>query len=173
LKDFLKRWAVTTLAVLIAEGIVRGINCSNWTALLVATLILGILNAVLRPLMVVASVGIIAALNVAIGLKLAIVTMPLQLLLFGFLLLAINAALLLVVDVAVPSFEVSGFWAAFWGGVVISVATLILNSLTGSGTTRITLQRGTGSIQRRRFDPKKRGKDGDGPDSGGGPIIDV
>jgi putative membrane protein len=162
LKEFLQRWAIITLAVLIAEWLVPGIHSPRWTGLLAATLILGTLNMILRPLLIAGTVAAMAGINVLIGVKAALLTLPLQVFLFAFLLLAINAGLLLFVAAVVPSFHVAGgFWTAFWGGVVISLATLIMNSITGTGHARISVQRGKG--------PPRSG----GPDSGGGPIIDV
>src|SRR5690349_4272005 len=120
LKEFLQRWVIITVAVIIAERLFRGIDCAVWSSLLVATVILSALNMVLRPLIIAASVGLMAAVNVMIGVKMALLTLPLQILLFGFLLLAINAGLLLMVSWVVPDFHVAGFWAAFWGGLVIS-----------------------------------------------------
>ena len=71
-KQFLQRWAITTVAVVLAEWTVPGLQCGNWKFLVVGALILGMLNAVLRPLMVVTSLGFMAALNVAIGVKAAL-----------------------------------------------------------------------------------------------------
>jgi hypothetical protein len=68
--------------------------------------------------------------------------------------------LILFAAAVVPGFQVAGFWTAFWGGMVISLTTLILNSLTGTGHSRISVHRGKG--------PRPGG-----PDSGGGPVIDV
>lgn len=171
LKEFLQRWAITTVAVVVAERIIPapGIHFDHWRSLAVATLILAALNMVLRPLMVAASVGLMAAFNLVIGVRMAILTLPVQILFFGFLLLAINAGLLMAVAKVVPSFSVAGFWPAFWGGVVISLATLFLNSLTRSGNARITVRRGgpPGTSN----SPRNRGRDGD--DGPRGPIIDV
>ncbi len=169
LKEFLQRWAITTLAVIVAEWVVPGISCRAWPALLVATFLLGAFNVVLRPLLVTATVALLAVLNVMLGVRMAIVTLPFQIGFFGFLLLAINAALLLTVGHLVPSFSVAGFKAAFWGGVVISLITLFLNSLTGSGHARITVRRGGP----RRPNPGSRGAPPGNDDGGGGPIIDV
>jgi putative membrane protein len=161
LKEFLQRWAIITVAVLIAEWLVPGIQSRQWTGLFAATLILGALNMILRPLLIAGTVAAMAGMNMLIGVKAALMTLPLQIFLFAFLLLAINAGLLLFVAAVVPSFQIAGFWTAFWGGVVISLATLIMNSLTGTGHARISVQRGKG--------PPRPG----GPDSGGGPVIDV
>lgn len=161
LKEFLQRWAITTVAVLAAAYLVSGIHYDNWIALLVATLVLGLLNAFLRPLLVFATVGVLGAFNVMLGLRAALVTLPLQILSFGFFLLVINAALLLFAGKLVPSFQVDGFWTAFKGGLIISVVSLLLNSLTGSGNARIQVQRG------------KPRTPGDKSDPGDGPVIDV
>src|SRR5262245_20720808 len=130
LKEFLQRWAIITVAVLIAEWLVPGIQSRRLTGLLGATLMLGALNMVLRPLLIAATVTAMAGMNVLIAVKTALLTLPLQIFLFAFLLLAINAGLLPFVAAVIPSFQVAGFWTAFWGGVVISLATLITNSLT-------------------------------------------
>ncbi len=161
LKDFLQRWAITTVAVLAAAYIVSGIHYGNWMGLLVATLVLGLLNAFLRPLLLFATVGVLGALNVMLGLRVALLTMPLQILSFGFFLLVINAALLLFAGRLVPSFHVDGFWTAFKGGLIISIVSIILNSLTGAGNARIQIQRG------------KPRTPGDKSDPDDGPVIDV
>ena len=161
LKAFLQRWAITTVAVLAAAYIVSGLRYDNWRGLLVATLVLGLMNAFLRPLLLFATVGVIGAFNVMLGLRVALVTLPLQIISFGFFLLVINAALLLFAGNLVSSFHVDGFLTAFKGGLVISVVSLLLNSLTGAGNTRIQIQRGK---------PRTPG-DKSGP--GNGPVIDV
>ena len=103
LQDFLKRWAITTVAVLIAANIINGIHYDNWIGLLIATLLLGLMNAFLRPLLLMVVVGVLGMFNVFLGLRLAILTMPLQIGLFGLLLLALNAVLLLSVGELVIS----------------------------------------------------------------------
>lgn len=176
LKEFVQRWAITTFSVLVAEWIVDGIRTDNVKGLLVATLLLGTFNTLLRPLLVATTVGAMAALNAFLGLRFALLTLPLQIVLFGFLLLTISAVLLLVVDQIVGSFYVDGFWPAFWGGVVISLCTLILNSFTRTGNTRVSVQRGGSpprpGLRRERDRNPNRDRDGnDGP--GSGPVIDV
>ncbi|MBI5383380.1 MAG: phage holin family protein [Verrucomicrobia bacterium] len=143
LKDFLKRWIISTVAVLVATKIVPGIEYGQWHDLLVATLILGILNSVLRPLLMLLS-------------------LPLLVLTLGLFTLVINAAMLLLVDYLLgDGFEVRNFWSALLGALIISVVTLFLNTVTGGGHARFEIRRG------HRSPPKDRGKDGDGP------VIDV
>lgn len=167
--EFLQRWVVTTVAVLIAAAMLKGIHYDTNTALFAATLLLGLLNAFLRPLIILATVGIIGALNFALGLRVAILTLPLQILSFGFLLLAINASLLMLVSEFIPAFHCDGFWTAFKGGLIISIISLLLNSLTGSGSARIQWQRGNPRPPRPGEKPPGSNRD----DDGNGPVIDV
>src|SRR6266516_528405 len=125
LKDFLNRWSITTVAVLVAAHTVKGIHYDkgHWSSLLVATLVLGLLNAFLRPLLLLLS-------------------LPLLVVTLGLFTLVINALLLYLVGQIIQGFYVESFGAAFWGGLVISVVALLLNSLTGSGNTRVHFHRG-------------------------------
>ena len=81
----------------------------------------------------------------------------------GLFSIVINALLLFMVGQHVKDFRVDTFGAAVWGAVVISLITVILNGLTGSGNTRVTVRRG-GPPK----DPNDRGGG-----AGGGPVIDV
>ena len=139
LKTFLLRWLINTVAVMVAANLIKGIECHTLSGLLVASLLLGIFNALLRPLLVLLS-------------------LPLVIFTLGLFTLFINALLLYFVGSLVKSFVVADFWAAFWGALIISVVSLILNSLTGTGGSRIEVQRG-----------KRRSGRGDGD----GPVIDV
>lgn len=141
-KSFFLSWIITTLAVLVATRIVTGINYDRPESLLVATLLLGFLNAVVRPIMM-------------------FLTLPLMVLTLGLFTLVINALLLLAVSFLLqPHFTVTGFAAAFWGGLVISLTTLILNSVTSTGRSRVQVQR--------RSAPRPPESHDDGP-----PVIDV
>jgi putative membrane protein len=142
LKAFLIRWANTTVAVLVAANVVPGISSDGFAALVVASLLLGILNAFLRPILM-------------------LLALPLLILTLGLFTLVINALLLYWVGHLVKGFHVDTFWPAFWGALVISFISMLLNMLTGTGNSRITMRRG-GPPPPSRHD-----------DSGGGPIIDV
>ncbi len=166
LKEFLQRWAITTVAVLAAAHMVEKIHYDHWHGLLIATLLLGLLNAFLRPLILIATVGLLGAFNFALGLRFAIVTLPLQIISFGFFLLALNALLLLFVGHLVPSFHADQFWTAFKGGLIISVISLLLNSFTGTGNARIQMQRG-------KPGPPSGGSGPSGSNGGNGPVIDI
>jgi putative membrane protein len=138
LKEFAQRWIISTVAVLVAARMLPGISYDHWTDLLVATLVLGILNSVLRPLLMLLS-------------------LPLLVLTLGLFTLLINAGLLYLVSLMLPGFHVRGFWSAFFGALIISLITLFLNSLTRSGGARVQVRRG------RRPQPKPEDDDGQGP----------
>jgi putative membrane protein len=141
LKAFILRWIVSTLAVLIATYVVPGIDFKRWPDLLIATLVLGLLNSFVRPILMLLS-------------------LPLLIFTLGLFTIVINAVLLLLVNwLLQPKFVVEGFGAAFWGALVISVVSLLLNSLTGTGDARVSVRRGA--------PPKKPDDDKDGP------VIDV
>ena len=106
---FLIRWLVTTIAVFAAEKIIPGIHCHSAGALLGASLLLGIINAFVRPILLLLSIPFI------------IVTM-------GFFILVVNALMLMLVAQIIPSFSVDGFWSAFFGSIVISFVSWILSS---------------------------------------------
>jgi putative membrane protein len=144
LKAFIQRWIISTVAVLVATFVLRGrIEYGNWVDLLVATLVLGLLNSFLRPLLMLLS-------------------LPLLIFSLGLFTIVINAVLLLLVSALLgrEHFHVDGFWAAFWGALIISVVSLLLNSITGTGDARVSVRRGK---------PPPAKKD----DDSGGPVIDV
>ena len=148
LKDFLKRWVVCTVAVLVATQVVPGIRYDqdDWLSLLLATLVLGLLNTFVRPILLFLS-------------------LPLLIFTLGLFTIVINAFLLYLVGQLFQSFEVVSFGSALLGALVISIISILLNSLTGSGQTRVRIHR-----NRRR---PRSGTDSSNRNNGEGPIIDV
>ena len=138
--SFLKRWLITTVAVWLAASIVPGITYTS-AGLFLAALALGLLNAFVRPVMVVLS-------------------LPLVIITLGLFMLVINALLLWSVGSVLKDFHVDGFAPAFWGSLIISLTSLVLNSLTKSGSSRLEFHAGK--------PPGRRP-----PDDDGGPVIDV
>lgn len=115
------RWLVTVVAVAAAVWLVPGINvvgADSWLAVFVVAAVLALLNIFIKP--------IIGTLS---GCLLFIT--------FGLFALIINAGLLyfsawLCTTVFGIGFTIDGFWPAFWGGLIISVVTVILNAITGT-----------------------------------------
>jgi putative membrane protein len=139
LKKFLQSWLINTLAVLVAVYIVPGIRFKDdslWTPF-VTSLVLGILNAFIRPILML------------LALPLLIVTL-------GLFTLVINALLLLFVSFLLGRyFVVDSFGAAFIGALVISIVSLVLNFVTGTNRSRIRV------VHRRR--PPDSDQGGNGP----------
>jgi putative membrane protein len=142
LKDFLLRWLINTVAVAVASSIVSRIHYQRGLDLLLASLLLGILNAFARPLLM-------------------LVSLPLVILTLGLFTFVINGLLLYWVGLLLrPHFQVETFGAAFWGALIITIMTLFLNALTGTGKSRVYFRRGSPPPSRR-------------DDDGSGPVIDV
>ena len=144
---FLQSWLINTIAVLVAYYIVPGIHFGQTSSFLspfIASLVLGILNAFIRPVLM-------------------LLALPLLIFTLGLFTLVINALMLYgvgwVMELLGLQFTVDTFWSAFLGAIIISVVSISLNILTGSGSTRVTFQR------RERPPPKS--------DDDDGPVIDV
>jgi putative membrane protein len=109
IKQFVFRWAVTTIAVMVASSVIRGIRYDTVAALIGASLLLGILNAFVRPILLILSA-------------------PVILITLGLFILVLNGLLLLLVPKVVMGFHVDSFGSAFWGAIVISVISWILSA---------------------------------------------
>ncbi len=108
---FLIRLLITALALLAVTQVVPGITVSGWLPALMAAFFLGILNAVVRPILV-------------------ILTLPVTILTLGLFIFVINAGIFLLVASFLDGFEVSGFLSALIGSIVISIASGIAHKLT-------------------------------------------
>ena len=95
------RLLVVAFGLWLAAALVPGIEVQGLWTLLGAALLLGIVNAVVRPLLV-------------------ILTLPITLLTLGLFLLVVNAAMLGLVAWMFENFTISGFWAALFGSIVVS-----------------------------------------------------
>lgn len=116
-KSFLQRWFVTTLGVLVAAGILDGVNADGAVPLLTASLLLGILNAFIRPFLL-------------------LVALPLLVLTLGLFTFVINAVLLYLVSNLVKGFWVEDFWASLKGAILISIVSVFANMMFGKREAR-------------------------------------
>lgn len=120
---FILRVVVYTLALLVAAHVVPGISLAGLGSALAAGLVLGIINAVVRPILVV-------------------ITFPITLLTLGIFLLVLNAFCLKLVSFFVSGFHVAGWWPAFWGALLVSVVSWILTALiSDSGRVKVISRR--------------------------------
>ena len=125
LMPFLVQWAITALSLWVASLIFRGLKFESAGALVGSALLLGLANALVKPLLIV-------------------LTLPLTLVTFGLFLLVINALMILLVAALVRGFKVSGFWTAFFASIFISILSIAVGSLVDSGTPETTIQMPSG-----------------------------
>jgi putative membrane protein len=102
----LARWLVNGLALLLVAYVYPGVHVDSFVAALIAALVLGLVNAFIRPLLV-------------------ILTFPVTLITLGLFLFVINALLFWLVANVVQGFAVAGFWAALVGSILYSLITLL------------------------------------------------
>jgi len=123
---FFLHWAVTGLCLWIASLVFKGIRFESTGALIGSALLLGLANALVKPLLIV-------------------LTLPLTLLTFGLFLLVINALMLLLVAWFIKGFKVSGFWTALFASLFISILSIIIGGFFVGGTpdTQIQMPAGT------------------------------
>ena len=110
---FLLRAAITALGLWVASEIFQGLHFASPTKLVVAAVLLGVVNAFVRPLAF-------------------ILTLPLTVLSLGLFLLVLNAAMVALVAWMVPGFEISGFWTAVGAALVVSLVSWAASSAIGS-----------------------------------------
>ena len=109
---FWARLLVTSVGLLIASELVSGIEFAGLPPLFFAALVLGGVNAVVRPAVV-------------------FLTIPFTLITLGFFLFAVNAAMLGLTAFLVPGFSVAGFWPALLGSIVVSITGMLASWYIG------------------------------------------
>src|SRR5213594_3810924 len=113
MKGFFFRVAITALGLWAAATIVPGVRIDGWGNLLVAALLLGIVNAVIRPIIL-------------------ILTLPLTVLTLGLFILVVNGISLALVAWLMPGFTLSGLGAAILGSVVVGLTSWVASIFIGS-----------------------------------------
>ena len=104
------RWVLHALSLILVAYLIPGITISGFYAALVVALVLGLINAVIRPVLV-------------------FLTLPISVLTLGLFTLVINAILFWFVSTVIKGFEVENFLAAFFGALVFSVLSSAINTL--------------------------------------------
>ncbi|MBM5810845.1 MAG: phage holin family protein [Gammaproteobacteria bacterium] len=112
---FVLRALIAALGLWLATEWVDGLGVDGPATLLLAALLLGIVNAIVRPLAI-------------------LLTLPLTLVTLGLFLLVVNAGMLGLVALLLPGMTISGFWSAFWSALLVSVVSWIGNALFKPGT---------------------------------------
>ena len=103
-------WALNALALLVTAKLIPGIAVNGFATLLLAALIIGLINAFIKPIV-------------------QLFTLPLTIVTLGLFALVINALLLALAAWIVPGFTIAGFWSAFFGAIVLSIVSTILHMI--------------------------------------------
>jgi putative membrane protein len=112
------RALIAAFGLWLASEIVPGIAApGGWTSLLIAAALLGVVNAVVRPVVFV-------------------LTLPLTVVTLGLFLLVVNAAMLGLVGLLLKGFVVDGLWAGIFGSVVVGVVSWLGHLVMGDGRAR-------------------------------------
>jgi putative membrane protein len=107
------KWLASAISIMIAAYLLNGITVASFWSALWLSLFLGLLNAIIRPVLIV-------------------LTLPINILTLGLFTFVINAILVLLASSAVKGFAVSGFWAAMLFSIVVSVISYLLNEILGT-----------------------------------------
>ena len=103
-------WLINTLALLALPYVIPGVKVDSFTAALIAALVLGLINTLIRPILI-------------------LLTLPATLLTLGLFIFVINGLLFWWVGSFLDGFHVSGFWAGFFGAIVYSIISWLLSAL--------------------------------------------
>jgi putative membrane protein len=121
---FILRGLIGALGLWLATGLVDGITINTPLTLVIAGLLLGIVNAVVRPLAI-------------------LLTLPFLVVTLGLFLLVVNAAMLGLVAALLPGFHVAGFWPALWAALIVSIVSWIGSGFIGPmGRVEVIRRRG-------------------------------
>lgn len=104
------RWLLSACALLLIAYYVPGIIIVSFYSAFIAALVLGLINALIRPLAI-------------------LLTLPVNILTLGLFTLVINALMFWFASTIVKGFEVAGFWPAFWGAFIMWIVSWFVNSL--------------------------------------------
>ena len=108
--SFMIQWLVSAAAIVITAYLLPGVKVAGVFAALVTALVLGLINAILKPLLI-------------------LLTLPLNILTLGLFTLVINALLIMLAAAIVPGFFVQGFWWALLFGLVLAIINALLGAI--------------------------------------------
>ena len=117
MRGFLVRLVITALGLWVADALLIGIGFDSTGALIVSALLLGVVNAVIRPI-------------------LFILTLPLTVLTLGLFILIVNGISLALVAALVPGFHIAGLWSATIGAIIVGLTSWAASTFIG-GSGRI------------------------------------
>ncbi len=120
---FFFRAAIASLGLWLASELVDGLEFTGPGSLILAAILLGVVNALVRPVLV-------------------LLTLPLTVVTLGIFLLVINGLMLGLVAGLLPGFTIAGFWDAFWGAIIVGLVSWVGAAVFGPpGTIEVRIHR--------------------------------
>ena len=107
---FVLAWLVNTVALIAVAYLMPSITVSSFTAALIAALVLGLVNAIVRPVLV-------------------LLTLPVTILTLGLFIFVLNGLLFWMVASWLEGFDVGGFWSGVLGAILFSIVSWLLSAL--------------------------------------------
>lgn len=107
---FILKWLISTVAILITAYLLPGVSVSGFWAALIVAAVLGIVNVIIKPILV-------------------ILTLPINILTLGLFTFVINALLIMLIAAIVSGFNVVNFWWALLFSIILSIITYILSRI--------------------------------------------
>jgi len=107
------KWLIMTVSVMVTAYVIPGVTVRNFMSALWVALLLGIVNMLLRPFLI-------------------LITLPINILTLGLFTFVINGLIILLVSSVVKGFQVSGFWIAVLFSIVLSIVNYVMNFFIGT-----------------------------------------
>jgi len=108
MRGFLIKWAVNIIALATVVNIFPGINVDTWQTTVIVALMIGLINAFLKPFII-------------------LYTLPLNIVSLGLFTLVINGFMFYLVSKIIDGFSIINFWSAFWGALIFSIISSLLS----------------------------------------------
>ena len=108
--NFFIKWVLSALLIMAIAWVIPGITISGFIAALIVVVIMSIVNLLIRPIV-------------------QFVSLPLNILTLGIFSLVINALLFLLIAKFSPGFQIDGFWSGFWGALILSIFTPLIDKI--------------------------------------------
>lgn len=108
--EILIKWVLYAGALLLIAWIVPGITIAGLNTALLAAVVIGLINVVIKPILI-------------------LLTLPINILTLGLFTLVINALMFLLASKLVPGFQIIGFWSAFIGALILSILSVVISGI--------------------------------------------
>lgn len=108
--EILIKWVLYAASLLLIAWIVPGITLAGFNTALLAAVVIGFINVVIKPILI-------------------LLTLPINILTLGLFTLIINALMFLLASKLVPGFQIIGFWSAFLGAFILSILSVVISGI--------------------------------------------